>query len=187
MVHRRLSAAMLVLWLISIAASSQPSSSLDFDMPLDVFADLKVDGSDNDMVDFGFFIPNGTIGDLVWHDKNGNGIQDGDENGLANVKISIYNKITGEFVNSTVSNQTGYYIFEIPYGSYKVIAGETQKIPDDEEGCIRLPADPCDWCPTKIGIGDPKNDSNYHNYCSVVLEEDDRKNTTIDFGYVRSC
>ena len=42
-------------------------------------------------IDFGYVSPcNGAIGDFVWYDQNGNGIQDTGEPGIANVTVSLY-------------------------------------------------------------------------------------------------
>ena len=42
-------------------------------------------------IDFGYVSPcNGAIGDFVWYDQNGNGIQDAGEPGIANVTVSLY-------------------------------------------------------------------------------------------------
>ncbi len=63
-------------------------------------------------------VANGTIGDLVWVDANGNGIQDADERGLANVIVELY-KADGTLVTSTTTDQNGHYAFSnLPAGDY---------------------------------------------------------------------
>ncbi len=69
---------------------------------------LKMAGHLLDM-DAGVVLP-GRLGDKVWLDLNGNGLQDGDESGIPGVTIEL---MRGEkVVASTVSDQYGYYVFE---------------------------------------------------------------------------
>ena len=69
---------------------------------------LKMAGHRLDM-DAGVVLP-GRLGDKVWLDLNGNGLQDGAEGGLPGVTIEL---MRGEkVVASTVSDQYGYYVFE---------------------------------------------------------------------------
>lgn len=58
------------------------------------------------------------LGDYVWNDLNGDGIQDANEPGLPGVTVTIYNT-AGQALGSTVTNSTGqYYFFNVPVGSY---------------------------------------------------------------------
>ena len=69
---------------------------------------LKMAGHRLDM-DAGVVLP-GRLGDKVWLDLNGNGLQDGAEGGIPGVTIEL---MRGEkVVASTVSDQYGYYVFE---------------------------------------------------------------------------
>lgn len=67
-------------------------------------------------------IPTATLGDRVWFDRNGDGIQDTGEPGLDNVQINIFNDAfgneaqvaeAGEFIMST-HTVTGVYGIEVP-------------------------------------------------------------------------
>jgi len=63
-------------------------------------------------VDFGF-IPNpgtGAIGDRVWSDANGNGLQDGGEAGIAGVTLELLDA-AGSVVATTTSGSDGDYLF----------------------------------------------------------------------------
>ena len=63
-------------------------------------------------MDVGNVLP-GRLGDKVWLDLNGNGLQDGDEGGIPGVTIEL---LRGERVMATtVSDQYGYYLFENLY------------------------------------------------------------------------
>lgn len=68
-------------------------------------------------IDFGY-TPIISIGDYVWLDKNFNGLQDSTEQGLAGVKIFLFNH-AGILLDSTVSNNVGTYVFDsLPTGKY---------------------------------------------------------------------
>ncbi len=61
-----------------------------------------------------------SVGNLVWFDVNGNGVQDATENGLANVTVALYNN-SGTIINTTVSNASGFYRFDnVAPGNYRV-------------------------------------------------------------------
>ncbi|MBD1889535.1 SdrD B-like domain-containing protein [Coleofasciculus sp. FACHB-SPT9] len=72
-------------------------------------------------VDFGFR-QTGSIGDLVFNDTNGNGIQDPGEPGLANITVTLKNA-NGTAIATTTTNANGNYTFtNLPAGSYTVEA-----------------------------------------------------------------
>jgi len=53
-----------------------------------------------------------TIGDRVWHDLNGNGIQEQDEVGLAGVQVSLHDASSGALIETVESDQDGTYTFQ---------------------------------------------------------------------------
>ena len=57
------------------------------------------------------------IGDYVWEDMNGNGLQDGGEPGIANVTVKLYN-LANFVVATTTTNASGYYSFIVNPGTY---------------------------------------------------------------------
>lgn len=58
------------------------------------------------------------IGDRVWEDSNGNGIQDTGESGLPNVTVELYQGNT--LVTSTSTDASGIYTFTVAPGDYSV-------------------------------------------------------------------
>ncbi len=71
-----------------------------------------------------------TIGDRVWLDENGDGIQDAGEDGIANVRVELVN-ILNQVVATTVTDTWGNYLFaNILPGSYRVQI-DTTSLPDD--------------------------------------------------------
>lgn len=96
-------------------------------------ADITVAGVDTDIVDFGFRGA-GTIGDRVWHDTDGDGVQDGsNEPGLVGVTVNL--AFAGEdgvfgtaddFSMTTTTGTNGTYSFDnLPAGDFRVDIVET--------------------------------------------------------------
>ncbi|MBT3356560.1 hypothetical protein HN784_00330 [bacterium] len=113
----------------------------------------------------------GSIGNLVWNDANENGVKDGEEKGLDDVKITL--KWAGEDYRwdndddeelTTHTNKSGKYEFDdLCEGDYKVyvkgrdVAGYTQ-------------------------VYDP--DGKPNNKAKVYLDGDNDDHTKADFGYI---
>jgi len=60
-----------------------------------------------------------TIGNFVWVDKNGNGFQEFDEEGVHNVTVKLIDAITKTVVKTEITDITGYYLIRsVRPGSY---------------------------------------------------------------------
>jgi protocatechuate 3,4-dioxygenase beta subunit len=59
------------------------------------------------------------IGDLVWLDANGNGLQDGGEAGVTGVPVRLYDG-NNSLVAATTTGANGLYSFTVPPGNYYV-------------------------------------------------------------------
>lgn len=67
--------------------------------------------------DFGLNTPVGSLGDYVWYDVDGDGIQDAGEVGVAGVTIVVTNA-AGDTVAVTTTDASGHYLVtELPEGS----------------------------------------------------------------------
>jgi large repetitive protein len=73
----------------------------------------------NPTIDAGI-IPLGSIGDFVFNDNNGNGIQDSGEAGAINVKVTLTDK-DGNIITTTTTDGTGKYEFIVPSGQYIIV------------------------------------------------------------------
>lgn len=63
----------------------------------------------------------GTVGDFVWNDSNGNGVQDFGEQGIKNIRILLINITTGEIQGDTTTDNSGMYLFDkVPTGQYYI-------------------------------------------------------------------
>ncbi len=64
----------------------------------------------------GAFIKSGTIlGNQVWLDANGNGIQDPGEVGVGGVCVNLYDA-NGNLIQKTTTDSNGYYGFNVQSG-----------------------------------------------------------------------
>ncbi|MEC0065605.1 SdrD B-like domain-containing protein [Paenibacillus thiaminolyticus] len=118
----------------------------------------------------------GEIGDYVWIDKNGNGIQDDDEEGKNGVTVELFD-IDGKLLNKTITNNNfegkpGYYLFtNLPAGKYIVK--------------FILP-DGYSWTKPHQG-NDPAKDSdviNEEGYTEEIVLGNGEKNHNIDAGLI---
>ncbi len=71
--------------------------------------------------DAGLVEPMGSLGDYVWHDRNGNSLQDeAADQGIPNAQVQLFTS-TGQAMATTTTNQTGYYHFSsVPLGQYYI-------------------------------------------------------------------
>ena len=60
-----------------------------------------------------------TIGDYIWLDTNGDGVQDADETGLEGITVTLLDE-NGAIVETTVTDAEGNYIFNVAPGTYTV-------------------------------------------------------------------
>ena len=106
-------------------------------------ASLASGGSDQN-IDFGFYKPV-TIGDFVWRDLNGNGVQDAGELGISGVTLTLTGTTgSGLSVSATTNTDaSGHYLFTEPPGAYTVSVST-----------------PAGYTPTSTGKGTPATDSN---------------------------
>ena len=76
--------------------------------------------------DFGY-VGDGVIGDLIWNDRNGDGLRTADEPGLPGVKVTITTQINGTTVAYTdVTDTSGAYLVSgLPLGTYTVTIDPT--------------------------------------------------------------
>lgn len=139
---------------------------LDFDAP--------ADENSNTTVDFGFTeAPSAQIGDKVWSDTNGNGVQDDGEAGVANVKVNLLDA-DGTFLEQTMTNANGMYLFdELAPGTYTVCF-DTDSLP---EGMVVTQANAAD-------DDAADSDAGPAGCTPAVTLEDGDSDMTIDLGIV---
>ena len=78
-------------------------------------------GEVNGTVDAGVRLATGQIGNYVWVDSNGNGVQDGTETGLSGVTVNLMDSTGTTILGTQITNGTGGYLFTgLLAGTYRV-------------------------------------------------------------------
>ncbi len=99
-------------------------------------------------VDFGYNQGNGTIGDFIWSDLDGDGVQDGGEPGIGGVTVDLYRDANGSgtidsgdpLIGTQVTDAGGNYDFAgLPAGDYLVDVTDANSVID---GGLTTPPDP---------------------------------------------
>ena len=109
---------------VSVDETTLPAGlvpSYDFDgiaTPHDATFQLAP-GANRTDIDFGYK-GTGSIGDRVWYDLNGNGIQEGNETGLNGVTVRLLDSGGNVIATKTTSGNGNYTFGDLPAGSYKV-------------------------------------------------------------------
>ena len=79
-----------------------------------------IDGGEYDSTFDAGLLVLASLGDLVWHDLDGDGIQDSNEPGIEGVTVNLYDE-NGDLVATTVTDEDGNYLFDNLYpGTYFV-------------------------------------------------------------------
>ena len=104
-------------WLISPPDASESASESASDDSRDSDAVegkiLNITLSEDTLdLDMGLYPPQVTIGDRVWLDSNGNGLQDTDEVGVPDVQVTLLFADGTSTEQVTITDQDGYYRFE---------------------------------------------------------------------------
>ena len=148
----------------SLPAGVDPTYDLDgADTPHEAVVSLSSDQPEVDNADFGY-VGNGSIGDYVWLDTNGDGNQDGDEFGIEGVTLQLIN-INGDVIATTFTDADGYYQFYgLPAENYTVQV-DTSTLPAGLAPTYDLD-----------GIETP-------NQAEAVLNSESPSTDEVDFGY----
>jgi hypothetical protein len=79
-----------------------------------------IDANGNGTLDFGFYKLE--LGNLVWEDKNNNGIVDSGEPVIPNITVELRDPVSDALISTTLTNAGGYYTFtNLISGTYRVV------------------------------------------------------------------
>jgi protocatechuate 3,4-dioxygenase beta subunit len=124
-------------------------------------------GNFNHTYDFGFY-PTATIGDFVWNDLNGNGIQDAGEPGISGATVNLLNA-AGTVIATTTTNGSGIYSFtNVVPGTYSVTFATPV-------GYIATPSN--------VGTNDATDSDPISGTVAGIVVGAGQSNTTIDAGF----
>jgi hypothetical protein len=126
-----------------------------------------VAGEEVEDLDFGRILP-GAVGDTIYADNNGNGIQDAGEPGLAGVLVELYQGSTfTTLLGSTTTDAAGRYLFR------NLVDGTYGARIDVSAGSL-----PPGYAPTPTGDPDATKDGR-----GVATIAGGAQNLSLDFGY----
>ncbi|MGI5868049.1 MAG: SdrD B-like domain-containing protein [Kiritimatiellia bacterium] len=117
----------------------------------------------------------GNIGDFVWEDLNGNGVQDPDEPGISNVVVRLTD-IEGNEISTNVTDAVGFYAFSnlaarvyyvqalSPAGCTSTVARASADTAADSDG------NEAGWSwPVQVGSGENRTDVDFGLYRPIAL------------------
>ncbi|HLS50028.1 MAG TPA: SdrD B-like domain-containing protein, partial [Actinomycetaceae bacterium] len=147
---------------------------------------LTEDGDRDPTLDFGFVQPMVSVGDFVWVDTNGDGIQDEGEPGIPGVTLVLtgpngepVTDVYGNVVEPTVTDREGRYSFD---GLPVLAEGESYTVSIDREASAEALAP---YAPTiENPDADRAEDSSTWVATSTGLTQDGERDPTLDFGFV---
>ena len=117
----------------------------------------------------------GNIGDRVWEDSNGDGIQDPTETGINGVTVDLIDA-SGTVIDSQTTAGDGDYDFTgLAAGDYTVDVTDTTNVLEDYD--ITTSNDPL---PVSLGVGEDYNDADFGYIDPEPVANDDSETTTVD-------
>ena len=144
-------------------------------------------GAVDHSIDAGVFTtrPSVSVGDYVWVDTNGNGVQNAGEPGIPGVVLTItgpdggpVTDVNGNPVGPVTTDAHGAYSFDL----LPVLpAGEHYTVTIDQSASATALAK---YAPTPPGAGNPNVDSSTGSAESGNLTFDGERDSSLDFGFV---
>ena len=133
---------------------------------------------DNRSLDAGLISTRGVIGNFVWNDLNGNGVQDAGEPGISGVTVTLYASDGVTVIASAITDKSGQYLFSnLSVGSYvlgfSTIPGNMvftqQNNPGDNQDNTNSDANPSTGKTSVINIGAGETDLSIDAGLHVVV------------------
>ena len=172
-------------------ASIGPNPGADNNSQRKPYAISVSGGQTNTTGDFGYYLVVSELGDYIWYDINGNGLQDGGEPGLTGVKVTLHIRYPNGSVIAlhALTDSSGRYRFanllqderyqSSTLGDPAVVGLPRFQILVDL-GQTMLTAD--GYAPTTVNAGNGANDSRQHTGTFALLALCGRS-SVYDFGF----
>ena len=159
---------------VTLSVGGEPTNEIFVDGSAD--QDGSPDASGNMTVDFGFtpIADLGSLGDFVWWDINGDGLQDAGEPGISGVTLTLTDNMT----LNTTTDANGIYTFTNLVSDVYTITIDASNF---------QPGGPLEnWTPSPAKVGnddtiDSDGDETTHDYSVTLAAGEDNPN--IDFGF----
>lgn len=134
-------------------------------------ASVAIASGDNNLtIDFGFTLSRASLGDFVWHDLNGDGVQDAGEPGIPGATVTLAGPSGPQSMQTTA---TGAY-------------GFTNLLPGSYTVCTAMPAGYSRIsAANQGGDGTADSDGQGAQNCVTVTLAPGESNPTLDFGFYK--
>lgn len=153
--------------------------------PVKITKDKLVDHT----LDAGLIVPAVSVGDYVWFDGNGNGVQDSGEKGIKGVTLTLTDQdgnpvtdVNGNVVAAVTTDADGAYSFDLLPA---LTDGKSYKVHvDNGQDALKQ------YQPTKAGTGDDRAKDSATKLATTgetgqpALNENDQRDSSLDFGFV---
>jgi hypothetical protein len=131
-------------------------------------------------------LPWSTIGDRVWHDLDGDGVQDSGEPGLQGVSVELIDPRDGSLLERQITDSNGEYVFEMLSHFYYIVQVDEGTLPTGFTSTTAIPG-PTDYHSSytnNICLEDciQRDGATYTNIYYVPLDHP-QDYRTADFGY----
>lgn len=112
-----------------------------------------------DTLDFGYQERTASVGDRVWADDNGDGIQDGGEAGISGVAVELRDAAGDVVLGSATTDANGFFQFQnLAAGSYTVLAAQpAHHLPTFDLDGLSVP----NATGVVLGVGEARNDVDF--------------------------
>ena len=132
------------------------------------------------------YLAKGSIGDRVWYDLDGDGIQDSGEPGLQGIKLNLIDPRDGLVIESQLTDGQGEYLFEMLSNMYYIIQVDETTLPTGFASTTGL-ASPTDFSESYVNnvCGSDciqRDGETYTRIYYIDLDYDEHYRTS-DFGY----
>ena len=168
---------LIMVWkLAQLIRGDDDTTDSDIDPATGETAPITLTSGEDDLsVDAGYFeIEPASLGDFVFLDQNANGIQDADDEGIADVTINLLDA-EGEVTATTTTNEDGFF-----YEFTDLTPGEEYQVEFPTDNGLEI---------SPANVGDNTNDATdsdadpVSGRSQVVVLEPGENNPTIDAGY----
>ncbi|MCU7846813.1 MAG: carboxypeptidase regulatory-like domain-containing protein [Candidatus Thiodiazotropha sp. (ex Lucinoma kastoroae)] len=110
------------------------ASDSDANQATGMTATTTLTSGENDLSwDAGLVQVKASLGDRIWYDTNENGRQDSGEGGVAGVTIDLRNQVNGTILATTVTDNSGNYLFDNLDAGYYAVDIRESTLPTDYE------------------------------------------------------
>ena len=120
-------------------------------------------------------LPWSSIGDRVWHDLDGDGVQDSGEPGLQGVSVELIDPRDGSLLERQITDSNGEYVFEILSHFYYIVQVDESTLPGGFTSTTAIPdPDPTNYYSSypNIECGDDciqRDGATYTNIYYILL------------------